>query len=157
MAEGLREVLMSRASIKNELRVEQTMLQARNNNALKFSITPDDAIAVLLRPPRAGYLAPVEAAHEACRDIQAHEMAVMAGVQTALTGLLKRFDPAALQASLQPGHFDGILPSAKKARLWEAFCAAYAEIARRAEDDFQSVFGREFAKAYDAQMRELGG
>jgi len=30
----------------------------------------------------------------------------------------------------------------------------YAEIAREAEDDFQAVFGREFAKAYAAQARK---
>jgi type VI secretion system protein len=97
----------------------------------------------------------VDAVREACRDIQSHEMAVMAGVQTALVGLLRRFDPAALEARLQPGRLDGLLPVSRRARVWELFCATYADIAREAEDDFQSVFGREFAKAYDAQMRKL--
>jgi type VI secretion system FHA domain protein len=155
MVEGLREVLMSRAAIKNELRVEQTMLRSRDNNALKFSVTPEEAVAALLMPIRAGYKPPVEAAKEAFRDIQSHELAVMAGVQTALVGLLKRFDPEALEARLQPGRLDSILPSARKARIWELFCATYKDIAVEAEDDFQSVFGREFAKAYDAQVRKL--
>lgn len=155
LVEGLREVLMSRAAIKHELRVEQTMIRQRDNNALKFSITPEEAVAALLLPPRSGYQAPVAAAREACHDIQSHEMAVMAGVQSALTGLLKRFDPAALETRLAPGRLDSILPSARKARIWELFCATYADIAREAEDDFQSVFGREFARAYDAQIRKL--
>jgi type VI secretion system FHA domain protein len=155
MAEGLREVLMSRAAIKNELRVEQTMLQPKDNNALKFSVTPEEAVAALLFTRRTGYKVPVDAVREACRDIQSHEMAVMAGVQTALVGLLRRFDPAALEARLQPGRLDGLLPVSRRARVWELFCATYADIAREAEDDFQSVFGREFAKAYDAQMRKL--
>ena len=47
------------------------------------------------------------------------------------------------------------MPAARKARTWELFCATYGEIVREAEDDFQSVFGREFARAYDAQMRKL--
>jgi type VI secretion system protein len=155
LVEGLREVLMSRAAIKNELRVEQTMLRSRDNNALKFSVTPEEAVAALLLPNRAGYKPPLDAAREAFRDIQSHELAVMAGVQTALVGLLKRFDPASLEARLQPGRLDGILPAARKARTWELFCATYKDIAAEAEDDFQSVFGREFAKAYDAQMRKL--
>ena len=53
MVEGLREVLMSRAAIKNELRVEQTMMRSRDNNALKFSVTVEEAVAALLLPPPA--------------------------------------------------------------------------------------------------------
>ncbi len=155
LVEGLREVLMSRAAIKNEFRVEQTMLRARDNNALKFSVTPEEAMAALLLPDRPGYKPPVEAAREAFGDIKSHELAVMAGVQTALLGLLKRFDPAALEQRLQPGLLQTLLPAARKARIWELFCATYKDLAREAEDDFQSVFGREFARAYDAQTRKL--
>ncbi|HSU05903.1 MAG TPA: type VI secretion system-associated FHA domain protein TagH [Acetobacteraceae bacterium] len=155
MVEGLRQVLISRAAVKNEFRVEQTMLRARDNNALKFSVTAEDAIGALLQPDRPGYKPPLEAAREAFDDVRSHEMAVMAGVQTALVGLLKRFEPGALERRMQPGAFGNILPAARKARTWELFCDTYKEIAREAEDDFQSVFGREFARAYDAQMRKL--
>ena len=155
MVEGLREVLMSRSAIKNELRVEQTMLRARDNNALKFSVTVEEAVAALLLPERPGYKPPLDAAREAFGDVRSHEMAVMAGVQTALIGLLKRFDPEALEKRLQPGMLDNFLPGARKSRYWELFCTTYADIAREAEDDFQSVFGREFARAYDAQLRKL--
>ena len=155
MVEGVRQVLISRAAIKNELRVEQTMLRARDNNALKFSVTPEEAMAALLLPDRPGYKPPLDAAREAFGDIKSHELAVMAGVQTALLGLLKRFDPAALEQRLQPGLLQTLLPAARKARIWELFCATYKDLAREAEDDFQSVFGREFARAYDAQTRKL--
>jgi len=155
LVEGLREVLMSRSAIKNELRVEQTMLRARDNNALKFAVTVEEALAALLMPDRPGYKPPLDAAREAFADVRSHEMAVMAGVQTALIGLLKRFDPEALEKRLQPGVLDNFLPGTRKARYWELFCTTYSEIAREAEDDFQSVFGREFARAYDAQMRKL--
>ncbi|MBN9510592.1 MAG: type VI secretion system-associated FHA domain protein TagH [Alphaproteobacteria bacterium] len=155
MVDGLRRVLISRAAIKNEFRVEQTMLRARDNNALKFSPTDEDAIAALLAPGRPGYKPPLDAAREAFDDVASHEMAVMAGVQTALLGLLRRFEPATLEQRLQAGMLDTILPAARKARTWDVFCATYQQIAREAEDDFQAVFGREFARAYDAQMRKL--
>ncbi|MDE2006497.1 MAG: type VI secretion system-associated FHA domain protein TagH [Rhodospirillales bacterium] len=155
LVDGLRQVLMSRAAIKNEFRVEQTMLRARDNNALKFAVTVEDAIAALLLPAKPGYKAPLASAKEAFDDVRAHEMAVMAGVQTALLGLLKRFEPGALESRLQPGVLGNLLPAARKARTWELFCATYKDIAREAEDDFQSVFGREFARAYDAQIRKL--
>ena len=156
MVDGVRQVLISRAAIKNEFRVEQTMLRARDNNALKFSVTTEDAVGALLAPVRPGYQAPAAAAREAFADISSHEMAVMAGVQTALLALLKRFEPSVLEQRLvSAGLLGSVLPAARKARVWELFCATYGEIQREAEDDFQSVFGREFARAYDAQMRKL--
>ena len=155
LVESLREVLMSRAAVKNEFRVEQTMLRPRDNNALKFSVTPEEAVAALLLPARTGYKPPLDAAREAFEDIRSHELAVMAGVQTALLGLLRRFDPAVLEKRLQPGRLDSVMPSARRARTWELFCITYKDITREAEDDFQSVFGREFARAYDAQTSKL--
>jgi len=155
LVDGIRQVLISRASIKSELRVEQTMLRAKDNNALKFSVTTEDAIAALLQPSRPGYMPPLKATTEAFDDVRSHEMAVMAGVQTALMGLLKRFEPAALEKRLEPGMLGSILPSARKARTWELFCTTYHAIATEAQEDFQSVFGREFARAYDAQMQKL--
>lgn len=155
VVEGLREALISRAAVKSEFRVEQTMLRTRDNNPLKFSVTAEDATAALLQPGRPGYKAPLEAAREAFDDLRSHEMAVMAGVQTALMGLLHRFDPAALEQRLQPGVLGNLLPASRKARTWELFCATYKDIAREAEDDFQSIFGREFARAYAAQVRKL--
>ena len=154
LAEGLREVLMSRAAIKGELRVEQTLLKANGNNALKFSLSPDDAVAALLSATRPGYMAPLAATREAFDDIKNHEIAVMAGVQTALTSLLHRFGPETLEAKLSQGRFAGMLPAARKARLWENFCDLYNTIASEAEDDFQAVFGRAFAKAYAAQAKK---
>ena len=155
MVEGLLQVLMSRAEIKNALRVERTILRAGDNNPLKFAAGPEDAIAALLLPKKPGYKARLEATHEAFDDIKAHEMAVMAGVQTALLGLLKRFEPATLERRLQPGMIDAVLPLARKARFWETFCATYRDIAREAQDDFNAVFGHEFARAYDAQSQKL--
>ncbi len=152
MVESLRDVLMSRATVKGEFGVEQTMLRSRDNNALKFSVTPADAVGALLQPGRPGYMPPMRAAKEAFDDIRIHQLAVMAGVQAALFNLLRTFDPAALEGRLQKGSMiESILPGARRAKLWEAFCAAYKEIARDADSDFQAVFGREFARAYAEQ------
>ena len=156
MTAGLREVLLSRAAIKSDMRVEQTMIRARDNNALKFSVTVDDAVTALLQKDRPGYMAPLAAAREAFGDIKSHELAVMAGVQTALMSLLQRFDPATLEKRLAQGRLASVLPSARKARYWDSFVEVYGEIAREAEDDFQAVFGREFAKAYAAQTKKDG-
>lgn len=154
MAEGLREILISRAAIKSEMRIEATMIAAQGNNALKFSVTPEDAVAALLAPKRRGYMAPLSAAKEAVSDIKEHEIAVMAGVQTALLSLLRRFDPDELEKRLSLGGLSAVLPGARKSRYWDSFRQVYGDITREAEDDFQTVFGRQFAKAYTAQTRK---
>ncbi len=151
LTEGLREVLMSRAAIKGELRVEQTLMKSHNNNPLKFSFSPDDAVVALLSAGRPGYMPPLKAAREAFDDIKTHELAVIAGVQTALIGLLHRFDPETLESRLTSTMLASVLPGARKARLWDSFRDLYKTIASEAEDDFQAVFGKAFAKAYKAQ------
>jgi type VI secretion system protein len=150
MADGLREILISRAAIKGEMHVTQTMIRAQGNNALKFSATADDAVVSLLTPQRPGYMDPLAATQEAFTDIKSHELAVIAGMQTALLALLRRFDPSALEERLTKGRLDAVLPAARKARYWDAFRLTYGEISREAEDDFQAAFGRSFAKAYKA-------
>ena len=157
MVESVRDVLISRAAIKGEFGVERTMLRSRDNNALKFSVTPADAVAALLHPGRPGYMQPAQATKEAFDDIKSHQLAVMVGVQAALSHLLHSFDPAQLETRLQKGsRISSLLPGARQARLWEAFCAAYKEIARDADSDFQEVFGREFSRAYTEQIQAAG-
>jgi type VI secretion system FHA domain protein len=155
MAEGIREILLSRSAIKGEMGILQTVIQADGNNALKFSATAGDAVASLLAPARPGYMDPLAAAQEAFADIKQHELAVIVGVRSALDGLLRRFDPNTLEQRLSKDKLlDSVLPSARKARYWDVFRTIYGEISREAEDDFQSLFGRAFAKAYMAQTRK---
>lgn len=154
LTEGVREVLMSRAALKGELRVEQTLLKPANNNALKFSFSPDDAVAALLSTGRPGYMHPLDAAKEAFDDIKMHEIAVVAGMQTALQALMDRFDPDTLETRVAKGTLGNMVPAARKARLWDSFRELHAAMKAEAADDFQAIFGRSFTKAYKAQVRK---
>ncbi|KIC15961.1 type VI secretion system-associated FHA domain protein TagH [Leisingera sp. ANG-DT] len=152
---GLREILMTRTSIKSEFRIEQTMISAGGNNPLKFSITPEQAIEAMVRPATKGYLSPETAAEEALRDIKAHEVAMVTGMEAALKGVLKRLDPKALEAQIEDkGGFTGLLRG-KKARYWDVYEQLYAEISDQAENDFHDLFSREFARAYKDQLDRL--
>lgn len=120
----------------------------------QVSVTPEDAVAALLQPGKPGYMQPVAAAREAFDDVKSHQIAVMAGVQAALMHLLRAFDPTVLEERLQAGSkLSSLIPGACQARLWDLFRAAYGDIARDADSDFQRVFGREFARAYNEQAR----
>jgi type VI secretion system protein len=156
MVRGLCELLRVRQSIKNEFRLEKTVIQSGGNNPLKFSVSPEEAVRALLYPAEAGYLAADEAISEGIDDVKAHQLAVMAGMQVALGSLLKNFDPNSLEQRLQDSSVLGnILPGAKKARYWEAFTELYKEIAQEAESDFYGLFGQAFARAYEEQINRL--
>lgn len=155
MVTGMREILMTRASIKSEMRMDRTMIGSGGNNPLKFSISPEQAIEAMIRPTIRGYLDAEEATAEALNDIRAHEVAMMSGMQAALKDLLLRLGPDQLSARIESGTTLGSLLGGKKARYWEAYEKMYAQIAKETEDDFQSTFGRELARAYQAQLRKL--
>lgn len=102
-----------------------------------------------------GYLDAEAATREALNDIRAHEVAMMAGMEAALKALLARLGPDQLAPRIEQGSSLGGLLGGRKARYWEAYEKMYAQIARETEDDFQSTFGREFARAYQDQLRKL--
>lgn len=153
---GLTATMMVRARFKSELRVGMTTLRPTENNPFKFSVGADEALERLLLRPNPGFLPPVQAAQEAFEDIQAHEMAIIAGLRAALRALLARFEPAALEARLDPASgFDKLLPMARKSRIWEQFTAEYGRVAADAEEDFMQLFGEAFTRAYEDQIYRL--
>jgi len=152
---GLRAVLIARAQIKSEFRIEQTMIQARGNNPLKFSAGDDDALAALLGAGRRTDMAPQEAVADALRDIRLHELASMAAMQTAVRSLLEGLDPAKLRLAAEQGGGMTLLPAQKKARAWDAYEALYSRTVQALSDDFDSVFGKAFARAYERSLSEV--
>ncbi len=151
--QGMMEILSARSSIKNEFRLTQTVIQPVENNPLKVSLNVDEAMSTLLTKSGKGYLPPVTAVQEAVDDLKAHQIAMLAGMQQALNGLLARFDPAALEDRMAREKSASSMLGGKKARYWDAFTKLYETIAAEAEEDFHSVFGREFGKAYEEQVR----
>jgi type VI secretion system FHA domain protein len=153
---GTLGLLAARMIAKRELGAGATMLQTRGNNPLKFSPNVDAALAHLLGPPLRGFIGPRDAVHDAFGDLRAHQVAVLAGMRAALEAVLQRFDPVALEARLAPrGMWDHLMPVNRRAKLWEQFGEQYAEILREVEDDFDSLFGKAFLQAYEAQLAEL--
>ena len=155
MIEGMREILMTRTSFKSEFRIERTMIQIGGNNPLKFSISPEQAIEAMVRPKAQGYLDAIDATTEALKDIKAHEVAVITGMEAALKGILKKLDPAVLETKINnESNLSGMLKS-RKARYWEIYETMYSEISDQAENDFQELFAKEFARAYQDQLDKL--
>ncbi|MFK7752220.1 MAG: type VI secretion system-associated FHA domain protein TagH [Sedimentitalea sp.] len=152
---GLREILMTRTSIKSEFRIEQTMISSGGNNPLKFSFSVEQAIETMVRPASKGYLGPETAAEQALDDIKAHEIAMVTGMEAALKGVLAKLNPEVLAGQIETSNAFGSLLRGKKARYWEVYEKIYAEISDQAENDFHDLFSREFARAYKDQLDKL--
>ena len=154
--QGTVELLIARAATKREVRADVTMIVSKNNNPLKFSPDVDFALTQLLLPQGKGFMGPNEAMRDAYDDLRAHQIGFMAGMRAALASVLARFTPEELEARLTSRSLlDSVLPANRKARLWDLYEQRYQDISREAEDDFHTLFGREFLKAYEAQIAQL--
>jgi type VI secretion system protein len=156
MTEGLMQAIASRSQIKSEFRLEQTMIAPTLNNPLKFSVSAQEAMARLLNPSDGAYVSGPKAAAEAIDDINAHQMAVLAGTEAALKSILRRFKPANLESKFGDDSIvSKALPMLKKAKYWEFYKALYDEVSEATDDDFQQFFGSEFSNAYEKQLERL--
>jgi len=150
---GICEVLKARAEFKDAFRVEQTRIAAAENNPLKVSDSVEQALLKMLTPGNAGFKRPPDAMREALNDIKIHQLALIAAIQVALTGVLEQIDPKALEARLGPSIMH-IVPGSKKVQLWEAYEALHAEIAEEITEDFRGTLGRAFAEAYEKYISQ---
>ncbi len=143
---GLRGLLIARADVKREFRIEQTMLRAAGNNPVKFAATDEAAVLALLGPKGNG----PAALRETVNDLTAHQLATVAATQAAAKALLARLAPMGLEGEIPSG---GILPGAREKKLWEAYRKLHQQVTDQFEDDFDSAFGKAFARAYEEAAR----
>lgn len=155
--EGLMGMLLARAKVKEELRAaDRTMVATRENNALKLIETVDEALRFVFDPATRteAFLPPPKAVADACADLQAHELALVAGMRAALMGAVKRFEPALIEKRLEKEGTKSLLAN-KKALLWDCFVGYYEQTLKDADDNFDRVFGAAFLRAYQEQVRRL--
>lgn len=155
-AAGTVDLLAARSAFKRELRANATTIVPRDNNPLKFSPSTEVALQHLLSPPARGFMAAAPAMRDAYDDLRAHQYAFVAAMQSALDGVLQRFDPAKLEAGLtERSLLHTLLPASRKARMWEVFVEHFARIRDEASDDFHTLFGNAFLRAYEEQIERL--
>ena len=154
---GLRYALIARAEIKGEFRIEQTMIRRQGNNPLKFSADDDDALAALLGLGRRMDMTPAAAIADALRDMRLHELATMGAMQAAVRALLAKLDPDPLRQAADKSGGLTVVPAQRKARAWDAYEALHRQVSQALADDFDSVFGRAFARAYEDGLQAAAG
>ena len=155
-AGGTVDLLVARQTLKKEVQAEVTMISTKGNNPLKFSPSAEVALNYLLNPPARGFMPAQQAMRDAYNDLRAHQVAFVAGVKSALEGVLKRFDPAVLEGKLtQKSVLSSLLPASRKAKMWDVFMELYEQISTEANEDFHELFGEEFRRAYNEHIQQL--
>jgi type VI secretion system FHA domain protein len=153
--QGTMAALRSRSVAKLESRMAMTLIEPRDNNPLKFFPDVDTALGQMLGRPNAAYLDPQAAMQAAFRDLQGHELAVVAGMRAALGEALANLAPERIEAGLRPASGVAGLLVNHRARLWQQFVDTYEHAVRHADDDFQQTFGESFSRAYHAQLSAM--
>lgn len=156
LADGLRELLATRALVKSHAGLERTVIGAALNNPLKYARSRRGAVTVLLAPLEPGDLPGLAAVEAAVRDLQAHEMGLLEAIEAALTGLIARLDPAALEERLAAEPTLKVLfEGGRRARLWELYRQCWSELSQQARRRFMGDFDDAFRAAYERRLRGL--
>jgi type VI secretion system protein len=147
------DLLRARSSIKNELRVDRTMIENHNNNPLKFSVAAEDALAVMFSAQAASFMPPHLAVADGFNDISDHQVAVMSGMKAAYEFMLEQFSPQRIQQRNTQKR-GGIL-TRKEAQNWQSFEQYYQQLQQDKERTYNTIFGETFASAYEQQLADL--
>ena len=156
--QGTIDLLLARALIRSEIRALRTVIAPRENNPLKLSPNVEVALTHLLAPKgkEHGFMTPLQAIKDAHNDLRSHQFGFMAGMRAAVSGILDRFNPDRLEKRLsQRTIIDSVFSLNRRAKLWDLFTERYNDISHEAEEDFHVVFGKEFLRAYEAQIAKL--
>ena len=147
---GLVVMLEARARAKAQLGASGTRLEFDGNNPLKFARTPEAALARLLNPKEQGFMPADMAAEDAFKDLQAHQIATLVAMQSALRTTLDRFSPASIRTRADTGNvLARILPGARDAALWSAYEREFEGVAQGSDEAFMDVFAKAFREAYE--------
>ncbi|MFC0206671.1 type VI secretion system-associated FHA domain protein TagH [Novosphingobium soli] len=150
---GLCDILQDRATFKDEFRVERTQLSMGRNNPLKH-LPAFDAARVVIGQPLPGFMDGEEAVRSAFEDIKKHQMAMLAGVQNALTIAFARLSPAEMDklVAAAEGQKKGFLGKRGIDR-WSLYVTVYENLRKDATSNANGIMSAAFREGYEKFMK----
>jgi type VI secretion system protein ImpI len=154
VAENMKQLLDARQAAKRMSRSSnQTMLQALNNNPLKWSTNSEEALARMLGPQTKGYLDAPRALAQGFDDLKSHQFKTFAAMQQALRLTLGEFDPDVIENTSTADRGIGGLVGSRKARLWDIYVARWRARTQNQADGMLKAFMDYFADCYDREEK----
>jgi type VI secretion system protein ImpI len=150
VTENVRQLLNARLQARRLARTaNQTVVQAVDNNPLKFAPTTEEALRIMFGPPTMSYLDGRRAFEQGFDDLKKHQIRTFAAMQQALAMLVEDLDPEAIEHETAPDKGITALVASRKARLWDTYVARWDTKKRRYEGGLVDVFMDYFADCYD--------
>ena len=155
--EGVREILATRAMVKSELRADQTVVQAADNNPMKFAPDVQRCLAAMVGQPPAGFLPGPEAMRRSMDDIKRHELALIGALNTVLAEMTTQLEPDAIASHVraEPG-LGNLLPYAREARCWAVYAERFAALQSSGAENTGGSLLAPVAVAYSKAVRRGG-
>ena len=150
---GLSDLIQDRAAFKDEFRVERTQLSFGRNNPLKHLPALESA-KLLLGDPLPGFMPAEDAVRSAFEDVKKHQLAMLAGVQHALTAVFERLAPAEVErimkkaAATRKG-----LPFGRGVNPWTVYQTIFDALRLDAASNVNSVMSVAFREGYEAFLK----
>jgi type VI secretion system protein ImpI len=150
VAENVRQLLEARQTAKRMARSSnQTMIQALNNNPLKFSPSTEDALRVMFGPQTRSYLDARQALTQSFDDLKIHQVKTFSAMQQALRLMLGEFDPDVIDNTAVADRGFAAVVGSRKARLWDIYVARWQARTQNHSDGMLKAYMDYFADCYD--------
>lgn len=146
---GLQQHLQTRSELKNELRLSQTTVQGAQRNPLKSAVDAGEALSAMLRPGKPLQLPAELAISRAFHDVQAHQVALLAACRATTRATLEHFSPEQLTLRFERDNPPLLATSGSR---WRAY-GRYHQALRQDNDWSERLLARDFAQAYEEQIR----
>jgi type VI secretion system protein ImpI len=156
VADNMKQLLEARQQAKRLAHSSnQTMIQALDNNPLKFAPTGEEALRIMFGPPTRSYLDARRALSQSFDDLKAHQVSTFSAMQHALKLLLGEFDPEVIENSATGDRGLAAVVGSRKARLWDIYVARWQARTQTHGDGMLNAFMQYFAACYDRDVNEV--
>jgi type VI secretion system protein ImpI len=154
VAENVKQLLEARQMAKRLARSSnQTMIQALNNNPLKFAPSAEEALRIMFGSPTRSYLDAQRALAQSFDDLKAHQLRTFSAMQQALRLMLGEFDPEVIENTTAADRGLAAVVGSRKARLWDVYMARWQARTQSHADGMLNAFMDYFAECYDRSER----
>jgi type VI secretion system protein ImpI len=154
VAEDVKQLLEARQMAKRLSRSSnQTMVQALDNNPLKFAPSAEDALRIMFGPPTRSYLDAWRAFEQSFEDLKNHQLRTFSAMQHALRLMLGEFDPDVIDNTAAADRGLAGMVGSRKARLWDIYVARWQARTQGRADGMLNAFMDYFAYCYDRDER----
>ncbi len=154
VAENVKQLLEARQMAKRLSRSSsQTMVQALNNNPLKFAPSTQEALRIMLGPQTRSYLDARRALAQSFDDLKGHQVKTFSAMQQALRLMLGEFDPDVIENTAPADRGLAGVVGSRKARLWDIYVARWHARTQNHADGMLKAFMAYFADCYDREEK----